>query len=74
MRKFIKTEKLNGKLVINNEHTFENVYGEYQYDVYSNRDMRGSLNLNNLFSHLKSIDELDEFQFYGNGLKIEGEI
>jgi len=74
LRKFIKTEKLNGKLVINNEHTFENVYGEYQYDVYSNRDMRGSLNLNNLFSHLKSIDELDEFQFYGNGLKIEGEI
>lgn len=74
MRKFIVTEKLIGKIIINNKYEFDNVKGEYQYDIYSNSYFKGSVKINNFLSSIKSIQEIDKFEFNGNGLTIFGQV
>ncbi|MFA7360470.1 MAG: hypothetical protein WC139_05475 [Candidatus Kapaibacterium sp.] len=75
MREFIKTQKLNGKLNVEDRYSFENVRGEYQYDVFSNKNMTGKFEVQNIpVEFLNEFDKNENFTFAGDGFFVKGKI
>lgn len=74
MRELIKIIKINGEVVINNKYNFSNVHGEFQYDEYSNNNMKGQLIVKDIFSQILDFNEIDIIEFIGNGFDIKGEV
>lgn len=75
MREYIKTVKLFGNLKIGTDYVFENVRGEYQYDFYSNKDMKGTFEIKRLTADfLNDFPSLKSFIFSGHGITINGNV
>lgn len=74
MRESIKTVKIRGNLTINNKFNFKGVSGEYEYNVYSNKNMKGFLNIINSDELLRNFNDIEKFVFNGKGLTLKGEV
>ena len=64
MRKYILTQKIEGKLTIGNKYVFEDVRGEFNTDIYSNKYMNGSFYVSNIgTAYLSDFVNVNDFIF-----------
>lgn len=76
MREHFVTRKVVGNLIFKGKHTFKNVRAEYKYDIYSNKNMEGTFEVDNQIGakFLNDFQSLNEYEFKGQGISIKGEI
>lgn len=78
MRKIIKSYSSKGKFVFDNEHEFENIKCNYQYDLCSNKNMKGYVEIpttQGKFINSVFKKENRDCNFFGKyGLNISGVI